>query len=69
MTNQDVKTEIRVVTRLSGEEYQKIEKKLGHIQVGPDTSPIQVGYMLGVQAALKVLREGFVYGDITAART
>lgn len=31
------------------------------INVAQDTSPLQAGYMLGVQAVFNALREGFTY--------
>jgi hypothetical protein len=45
--------------RLSMEAYQELERQLPSPVITDDTSPQKVGYLLGVQAVLKKLREGF----------
>ena len=52
----------RTVIRLDQEAYTQLSKQLGGIGVGQDTTPLQAGYMLGVQEVLRKLREGFVIG-------
>lgn len=52
----------KIVHRLSQEAYESLTKQLGGIGVGKDTTPLQAGYMLGVQDVLRKLREGFVVG-------
>jgi hypothetical protein len=50
----------KLVIRLSAEVYADIEKKVPKIAVTNDTSPMQAGYQLGVQAVLELLRKGYV---------
>lgn len=59
MTN-PTKPETRYIVRLQPELYQKLETKLSRTVVTSDTSAIQVGYQLGVEAVLKELRNGYV---------
>lgn len=45
--------------RLTPEVYAKLERQCVPPAVVSGTSPIEAGYKLGVQAVLKLLREGF----------
>lgn len=48
------------IYRLTPEVYQQLENSLlSDIPVNAQTTEIQAGYMLGIQKALKVLRDGF----------
>lgn len=48
---------------LSTEMYGQLVKKLGQINVTAETTPMQAGYILGIQQVLKVIREeGFAIG-------
>lgn len=51
--------EVQMV-RLTQAVYKTLEDKMGKVYVGDNTTDLQAGYMLGVQAVLKVLREGYV---------
>jgi len=43
--------------------YGQLVKKLGQINVTAETTPMQAGYILGIQQVLKVIREeGFAIG-------
>lgn len=57
-------TPTRVVVRLSKEEYQHLEKLLppANVSLSGANDAGSMGYKLGVQAVLKVLRDGFVIG-------
>ena len=48
------------VVRLDPVQYATLESKLPGPVVGRDTTELQVAYNLGVQAVLKLLREGYV---------
>ena len=48
--------------RLSPESYAQLLRQVTSISVSNDTSVLQAGYQLGVQAVLQKLREGFVVG-------
>ena len=50
---------IETVVRLSPAIYSSLEKQLPKPVVTDNTSALQAGYQLGVQAVLKLLREGF----------
>ena len=50
---------IVTVVRLRQDVYLSLESKLPKPVVTDNTSPLQAGYQLGVQAVLKLLREGF----------
>lgn len=52
--------EIREVVRLDPVQYSNLERQLPGPVVGKDTTDLQVAYSLGVQAVLKLLREGYV---------
>ena len=49
-----------LIVRLTPEVYAVLESKLSKLIVTEATTPIQVGYQLGVQAVLKELRAGYV---------
>lgn len=51
---------IQTVVRLTPEVYADLEKKFAKPLVTDNTSPIQAGYQLGVQAVLQALRVGYV---------
>lgn len=53
-------TKETTLTRLNSEVYAALEKQLPQPYIDSTTSPQQVGYLLGIQAVLKKLREGFV---------
>lgn len=48
--------------RLTREVYEDLERKVGRVIVTQETTALQAGYQLGVQAVLKALREGYVVG-------
>jgi hypothetical protein len=48
--------------RLSAESYDKLQKVCPAIAVTNETTERQMGYQLGVQFVLKLLREGYVIG-------
>lgn len=52
--------EIQEVVRLDPVQYSELERQLPRPVVGKDTTELQVAYSLGVQAVLKLLREGYV---------
>jgi hypothetical protein len=47
------------VARISEATLQQIAKKLPKININEQTTPQQVGYQLGIQKVLEVLREEF----------
>ena len=53
-------TKEQTLTRLNQEVYAALEKQLPQPHIDPNTSPQQAGFLLGVQAVLKKLREGYV---------
>ena len=48
------------VVRLTPEVYKTLEDKLSRTVVTTNTTPIEAGFQLGVQAVLKELRNGYV---------
>ena len=48
------------IVRLDPEVYATLEAKLISPHVSNETTPIQAGFQLGVQAVLKELRRGYV---------
>lgn len=52
--------EYRVMGRLSAEAYRQLESSCPRPAVSQDSSPQQVGFLLGVQFVLERLRNGFV---------
>ena len=46
--------------RLTQHVYDELERKVGSVVVNQVTTDLQAGYMLGVQAVLKELRNGYV---------
>lgn len=48
--------------RLTPEAYRQLERQLDDSRVGPSTTDQQVAFKLGIQHALKLLRDGFVTG-------
>lgn len=52
-----------VVLRLENDQYLELTRKFQTPFVSNDTSALQAGYQLGVQAVLKALREGYVIED------
>lgn len=52
--------EVKEVVRLDPYQYSVLEGKLPGPYIGKDTTELQCAYNLGVQAVLKLLREGFV---------
>ena len=55
MPEQKIETVVRLVPAV----YASLEKQLPKPVVTDNTSALQAGYQLGVQAVLKLLREGF----------
>jgi hypothetical protein len=55
-------TKVREVVRLTKEMYEHLEKTLPPPILTDKTTDLSAGYILGVQATLKRLREGFVVG-------
>ena len=56
------KQQPRTYARLTAEVYQDLERKVGQVVVTRETTDLQAGYQLGVQAVLKLLRDGYVIG-------
>ena len=52
--------EVKEVVRLDPVQYNNLSNLLPGPVVGRDTTELQVAYNLGVQAVLKLLREGYV---------
>ena len=52
--------DVKEVVRLDPVQYSRLESLLPGPVVGRDTTELQVAYNLGVQAVLKLLREGYV---------
>lgn len=52
--------EIQEVVVLNEAQYKALEGKVIGPCVNNNTTELQAGYMLGVQAVLKLLREGYV---------
>lgn len=52
--------EVKEVVRLDPVQYNNLSRQLPGPVIGKDTTELQVAYALGVQAVLKLLREGFV---------
>lgn len=50
------------LNRLTKENYQELAKNFRPIRPTSETTQIEVGYALGVQAVLEKLREGWVIG-------
>lgn len=59
-TPQELKQAVKEVVRLDSVQYSELERQLPGPVVGKDTTDLQVAYSLGVQAVLKLLREGYV---------
>ena len=59
-----VPNSVQTIRRLTVEDYQAVERAIpGAVTiVTSSTTELQAGYQLGVQAALKVLRDGFTSG-------
>lgn len=53
-------TETKTVVRLTPEVYAALEAKLSKLVVTTNTTPLEAGFQLGVQAVLKELRVGYV---------
>lgn len=48
--------------RLTPEAYRALERQLDDARVGPTTTDQQVAFKLGIQHALKAVRDGFTVG-------
>jgi hypothetical protein len=53
--------EVVRLNRLTPDQYRALEKKLAGISVTGTTTAHQAGYMLGIQQALAVIREGWAH--------
>lgn len=53
----------QVYHRLSQEAYTSLERQLPQATVNQETTQHQLGYLLGIQYALKVIRDGFAVGS------
>lgn len=62
MANQDTEKRVVDMVRLSYEQFSALEKKVGRIGVGNQTTQLEVAFQLGVQSVLKELRDGYVVG-------
>ena len=51
-----------VLVRLDRETYAALAGKFNNPVATATTTPIQAGYLLGIQDVLRALREGFVVG-------
>ena len=60
MSNTPIPTQ---VTRLNQEVYKQIENKFSRPMVTSNTSEIEAGYQLGVQAVLQYLRHNIVVDE------
>ena len=49
-----------VIGRIDQNLYRLIEKRLASPSMNENTTPQQTGFMLGIQAVLRVLRDEFV---------
>ena len=49
--------------RLHPDEYQKLAREFPNPIVTETTTAHQAGYLLGIQAVLQKLREGYTVGD------
>lgn len=49
--------------RLAPDEYRQLARKFPDPVVTENTTAHQAGYLLGVQAVLQKLREGYVIGE------
>lgn len=49
--------------RLTPEVYEKLEQQLPKPMVTANTTEHMIGYLLGIQFVLSVLREGFTIGS------
>ena len=56
------KPQERQIIRLDRETYDALARQFGNPVATASTTPIQAGYLMGVQDVLRVLREGFVVG-------
>jgi len=54
--------------RLSTSVYESLERQLPKPMVSKDTTEQQVGYLLGIQHVLGILRQGFTINDDDQAR-
>jgi len=52
----------QTLVRLDPTQYQQLERHLPPPSVTNSTSDLMAGYQLGVQAVLKLLREGYTVG-------
>ncbi len=58
-----METEVKTyVTVLHPDQYKKIEQRLTKMIVTKETTDLMAGVQLGIQMALKELREGFTIG-------
>lgn len=51
---------VQQIFRLTPQVYADLEKQVARFDVRSDTSPQEVGFMLGVQFVLRKLRDGYV---------
>lgn len=56
-------TQKREVVRLTAEEYTKLEARLPNTHAPSTGTPEEYCYRLGVQHALRIIREGWVIDD------
>lgn len=54
---------VSTVIKLSSSQLTALERKLPAPDVSSTTSPQEVGYKLGIQKVLQVLRDGFSYNN------
>ncbi len=57
--------QVKVVTKefrkMTKEDYAAFERVVGYFNVTNNTTPTESAYMLGIQFALKKLRDGYVH--------
>lgn len=58
-----VHLETKTLVRLDAVQYRELERRLPPPAVTNSTSDLMAGYQLGVQAVLKLIREGFTIGE------
>lgn len=56
---EESKVEVKEVVRLDYKQYQVLENTLSRTVPRAGDSPTEYGYMLGIQHALQVIRNGF----------
>lgn len=56
----------QTMVRLTPEVYKDLEKQVRRLTVNSTTTPLEAGFALGTQEVLRLLREGYVTGYVSA---